>query len=34
MRSLSDEDLFAIGGHIILQPKLSAEKWCGGKIYY
>jgi photosystem II cytochrome c550 len=34
MRSLSDEDLFAIGGHILLQPKLSAEKWGGGKIYY
>jgi photosystem II cytochrome c550 len=34
MRSLSDEDLFAIAGHILLQPKLSAEKWCGGKIYY
>ena len=34
MRSLSDEDLFAIGGHILLQPKLSAEKWGGGKTYY
>nr|YP_009420413.1 photosystem II cytochrome c550 [Chroomonas placoidea]ASO76052.1 photosystem II cytochrome c550 [Chroomonas placoidea]ASV47660.1 cytochrome c550 [Chroomonas mesostigmatica CCMP1168] len=34
MRSLSDEDLFAIGGHILLQPKLSSEKWGGGKIYY
>ena len=34
MRSLNDEDLFAIGGHILLQPKLSAEKWGGGKIYY
>jgi photosystem II cytochrome c550 len=34
MRSLSDEDLFAIGGHILLQPKLYAEKWGGGKIYY
>jgi photosystem II cytochrome c550 len=34
MRSLSDEDLFAIGGHVLLQPKLSAEKWGGGKIYY
>ncbi len=34
MRSFSDEDLFAIGGHILLQPKLSAEKWGGGKIYY
>ena len=34
MRSLSDEDLFVIGGHILLQPKLSSEKWGGGKIYY
>lgn len=34
MRSLSDEDLFAIGGHILLQPKLGGEKWGGGKIYY
>ena len=34
MRSLSDEDLFAIGGHILLQPKISSEKWGGGKIYY
>ena len=34
MRSLSDEDLFAISGHILLQPKLGGEKWGGGKIYY
>ena len=34
MRSLSDEDLFDIAGHILLQPKLSSEKWGGGKIYY
>lgn len=34
MRSLSEEDLFAIGGHILLQPKVSSEKWGGGKIYY
>lgn len=34
MRSLSDEDLFAISGHILLQPKLAGEKWGGGKIYY
>jgi photosystem II cytochrome c550 len=34
MRSLSDEDLFAIGGHILLQPKVAGEKWGGGKIYY
>ena len=34
MRSLSDEDLFAISGRILLQPKLGGEKWGGGKIYY
>ena len=34
MRSLSDEDLFAISGHILLQPELGGEKWGGGKIYY
>jgi photosystem II cytochrome c550 len=34
MRSLTDEDLFAIAGHILLQPKVVNEKWCGGKIYY
>jgi len=34
MRSLSDEDLTAIAGHILLQPKVVTEKWGGGKIYY
>jgi len=34
MRSLTDEDLFSIGGHIMLQPKIVTEKWGGGKIYY
>jgi photosystem II cytochrome c550 len=34
MRSLSDDDLYAIAGHILLQPKVVAEKWGGGKIYY
>jgi len=32
MRSLTDEDLFAIAGHIMLQPKIVTEKWGGGKI--
>jgi photosystem II cytochrome c550 len=27
MRSLTDEDLFAIAGHILLQPKVVNEKW-------
>ena len=34
MRSLTDEDLFAIAGRILLQPKVVNEKWGGGKIYY
>lgn len=34
MRSLSDDDLFAIAGHILMQPKVASEKWGGGKIYY
>lgn len=34
MRSLTDEDLTAIAGHILLQPKVQTEKWGGGKIYY
>jgi photosystem II cytochrome c550 len=34
MRSLSEDDLFAISGHILLQPKVVSEKWGGGKIYY
>ena len=34
MRSLTDDDLSTIAGHILLQPKILAEKWGGGKIYY
>ena len=34
MRSLTDDDLYAIAGHIMLQPKIVTEKWGGGKIYY
>jgi photosystem II cytochrome c550 len=34
MRSITDYDLFSISGHILLQPKIVAEKWGGGKIYY
>jgi photosystem II cytochrome c550 len=34
MRTLTEDDLFAIAGHILLQPKVIAEKWGGGKIYY
>ena len=34
MRSVTDEDLTAICGHILLQPKIITEKWGGGKIYF
>jgi photosystem II cytochrome c550 len=34
MRSLTDEDLYSIAGHIMLQPTIVTEKWGGGKIYY
>ena len=34
MRNLTDDDLKAIAGHILLQPKLVGQKWGGGKIYY
>jgi photosystem II cytochrome c550 len=34
MRSVTDEDLTAIAGHILLQPRVLTEKWGGGKIYF
>ena len=34
MRAITDEDLVAISGHILLQPKILTEKWGGGKTYY
>jgi len=34
MRSVTDDDLYAMAGHILLQPKILTEKWGGGKIYY
>lgn len=34
MRNLTDSDLKAIAGHILLQPKVVGQKWGGGKIYY
>ena len=34
MRTLTEDDLVAIAGHILLQPKIVAEKWGGGKIYH
>lgn len=34
MRIFTDEDLEAVAGHILLQPKIVGDKWGGGKIYY
>lgn len=34
MRQLTDDDLYAIAGHILIQPKIEPDKWGGGKIYY
>lgn len=34
MRNLTEDDLEAIAGHILLQPKIIGERWGGGKIYY
>lgn len=34
MRNLTDEDLTAIAGHVLIQPKVVGTKWGGGKIYY
>ncbi|MEL6225029.1 MAG: photosystem II cytochrome c-550 [Cyanobacteria bacterium J06627_8] len=31
MRNLSEEDLVAIAGHILTQPKVNPERWAGGK---
>lgn len=34
MRNLTEDNLKAIAGHILLQPKVVGLKWGGGKIYY
>jgi photosystem II cytochrome c550 len=34
MRNLTDDNLKAIAGHILLQPKVVGQQWGGGKIYY
>lgn len=34
MRNLTEDDLVAISGHILVQPKVVGAKWGGGKIYY
>jgi photosystem II cytochrome c550 len=34
MKTLTEEDLYSIAGHILVQPKIGLEKWGGGKLYY
>ena len=34
MRNLKEDDLKAIAGHVLIQPKIVGQKWGGGKIYY
>jgi photosystem II cytochrome c550 len=34
LKSLTEDDLFNIAGYILVAPKLSNEKWGGGKVYY
>jgi photosystem II cytochrome c550 len=34
MRNLTEKDLQAIAGHILIQPKVLGQQWGGGKIYY
>ncbi|PIG91362.1 photosystem II cytochrome c-550 [Gloeocapsopsis sp. IPPAS B-1203] len=34
MRNLTEDDLTAIAGHVLLQPKIVGDRWGGGKIYY
>ncbi|HBE21822.1 MAG TPA: cytochrome c-550 [Cyanobacteria bacterium UBA11149] len=31
MRNLSEDDLYAVAGHILLQPKVQGIQWGGGK---
>jgi photosystem II cytochrome c550 len=34
MRNLTDDELKAIAGHILVQPKVLEGQWGGGKVYY
>jgi photosystem II cytochrome c550 len=34
MRNLTEDDLFNIAGHIMLQPKVLGDRWGGGKVYF
>jgi photosystem II cytochrome c550 len=31
MKNLSEDDMYAIAGHILMQPKIVGEQWGGGK---
>ena len=33
MRNLTDDDLYAIAGYILIQPKIMGTQWGGGKAY-
>jgi photosystem II cytochrome c550 len=33
MRNLTDDDLKAVAGHILIQPKIRGTMWGGGKVY-
>lgn len=33
MRNLTEDDLKAIAGHILIQPKIRGRMWGGGKVY-
>ncbi|MDJ0687281.1 MAG: photosystem II cytochrome c-550 [Xenococcaceae cyanobacterium MO_188.B32] len=33
MRNLTDEDMKAIAGHILIQPEIRGTMWGGGKVY-
>jgi len=34
MRNLTEDDLVAIAGHVLTQPRILGDRWGGGKIYY
>ncbi len=33
MRNLTDEEMAAVAGYILIQPELRGESWGGGKVY-
>lgn len=33
MRNLTEDDLYAIAGHILIQPNIIGKAWGGGKVY-